>query len=146
MIFTINIAPVVANIVFPNDDIRARIDGTASMQYPDGVLQNPGRIVSCPKTNPAVIRTPPSTSRADFSEALLPSRVSFGCPIRVRSRNVSGIRAIQPTHNSANEVIPHQVVGASNQNANFPKGSPRVAATHKYATMSATAIEMVVKG
>src|SRR5438552_18297670 len=51
-----------------------------------------------------------------------------------------------PRYISASDVIPHQVVGASNQNANFPKGNPRVAATHKYASTKTTAIEVVVNG
>jgi len=51
-----------------------------------------------------------------------------------------------PSQNSANDVYPHQVVGASNQNADFPKGNPKVAATKRYASMRTTAIEMVVKG
>ena len=51
-----------------------------------------------------------------------------------------------PRNNIANRVYPHQVVGASNQNANFPKGNAKVAATHRYAITRTTAIEMVVKG
>ena len=50
-----------------------------------------------------------------------------------------------PRYISASDVIPHQVVGASNQNANFPRGNPKVAATHKYAIITTAAIEMVVK-
>jgi len=51
-----------------------------------------------------------------------------------------------PRNNNANEVYPHQVVGASNQNANFPKGNLKVAAVHKYANTRRAAIETVVKG
>ena len=51
-----------------------------------------------------------------------------------------------PTYISASDVIPHQVVGASSQNANFPKGNPKVAAIHRYASTRTTAIEMLVKG
>ena len=51
-----------------------------------------------------------------------------------------------PRNNIANRVYPHQVVGASNQNANFPRGNPKVAATHKYAIITTATIEMVVKG
>ncbi len=133
----------------PPPDITARIDGTTSMQYPDGVPQNPGRKVTSPKMNPVTIKTPPITSIAIFSEAVLPSRAptKFAlCRFLVRSRYASCVRASQPSQNSKNEVYPHQVVGASNQNALFPKGNPRVAATHKYASMRTPAMEMVVKG
>ena len=51
-----------------------------------------------------------------------------------------------PRYRSANEVNPHQVVGANNENANFPKGNPRAAATHKYAIIRRTPIEVAVKG
>jgi len=69
------------------------------------------------------------------------------CRVRFRSRNTSGKRTKNiPRYNSASEVNPHQVVGANNQNANFPKGNPKVAATHRYASPITTPIEMVVKG
>jgi len=43
-------------------------------------------------------------------------------------------------------MIPHQVVGANNQNENIPNGSQKVAAIHEYASIRTTVIEMVVKG
>ncbi|TMI19382.1 hypothetical protein E6H32_02125 [Candidatus Bathyarchaeota archaeon] len=119
------------------------------MQYPDGVLQNPGRKVTSPKMNPVTIKTPPITSIAKFSEVVLPSRAPTRfalCRFLVRSRYASCATASQPSQNSKNEVYPHQVVGASNQNAVSPKGNPRVAASHKYASMKTPTIEMVVKG
>ena len=65
---------------------------------------------------------------------------------RFRSRIASDWRVNMPTYISASDVIPHQVVGASSQNANFPKGNPKVAAIHRYASTRTTAIEMLVKG
>src|SRR5438094_9245575 len=95
------------------------------------------------------VKRPAITSRRQFSELVLPARgpTRFAlCRFLVRSRYASGVTASQPSQNSKNEVYPHQVVGASNQNAVSPKGNPRVAATHKYASMKTPTIEMVVKG
>src|SRR2546427_5980057 len=129
--------------------LQRELTGQHPMQYPDGVLQNPGRKATSPKINPVATKTPPITSIAIFSETVLPSRAPTGftlCLFLVLSRYASCVRASQPSQNSTNEVYPHQVVGASNQNANFPKGNPRVPATHKYASTRTPAMEIVVKG